>query len=88
MTFQIEGALYPDVEPPGELTTLADQVDFLARHIIHHPREVRLPALEEGGHGLAGLGGVPGVARYTHTLQTAGLTRRRLPPSAAPRIIS
>lgn len=31
MPFQIDGALYPDVAPPTELTTLADRVDFLAR---------------------------------------------------------
>ena len=31
MTFQIDGTLYPDVDPPDELTTLADRVDFLAR---------------------------------------------------------
>lgn len=31
MTFQIDGALYPDVEPPRELQTLADRVDFIAR---------------------------------------------------------
>jgi hypothetical protein len=30
-TFQIDGTLYPDVEPPTELMTLADRVDFLAR---------------------------------------------------------
>lgn len=27
----LDAALYPDVEPPAELTTLADQIDFLAR---------------------------------------------------------
>jgi hypothetical protein len=27
----IDGALYPDTEPPSELHTLADRVDFLAR---------------------------------------------------------
>ena len=27
----IDGTLYPDVEPPNQLETLADQVDFLAR---------------------------------------------------------
>lgn len=27
----IDGALYPDVDPPGELHDLAEQVDFLAR---------------------------------------------------------
>jgi hypothetical protein len=31
MSFQIDGALYPDVEPPCELATLGDQVEFLAR---------------------------------------------------------
>lgn len=29
--FAIDGALYPDIEPPNQLETLADQVDFLAR---------------------------------------------------------
>ena len=27
----IDGALYPDLEPPSELETLGDRVDFLAR---------------------------------------------------------
>lgn len=27
----IDGILYPDQEPPGDLPTLADRVDFLAR---------------------------------------------------------
>lgn len=27
----IDGSLYPDIEPPDELPTLADRVDFLAR---------------------------------------------------------
>ena len=27
----IDGALYPDTEPPETLETLADRVDFLAR---------------------------------------------------------
>jgi len=27
----IDGTLYPDMEPPEEITTLADQVDFIAR---------------------------------------------------------
>ena len=27
----IDGALYPDIEPPEELSGLAEQVDFLAR---------------------------------------------------------
>lgn len=27
----IDGALYPDVEPPRELITLSERVDFLAR---------------------------------------------------------
>ncbi len=27
----IDGALYPDTEPPEEIRTLADRVDFLAR---------------------------------------------------------
>ncbi|MBK9094392.1 MAG: hypothetical protein IPM84_16835 [Anaerolineae bacterium] len=31
MTLEIDGALYPDVDPPVELDTLGDQVDFLAR---------------------------------------------------------
>ncbi len=31
MTWQVDGALYPDVEPPEALNTLADQVDFIAR---------------------------------------------------------
>ena len=31
MSLRIDGALYPDVEPPSELKTLDDQVDFLAR---------------------------------------------------------
>ncbi len=31
MTLTIDGALYPDVDPPMELNTLGDQVDFLAR---------------------------------------------------------
>ena len=31
MPWQIDGALYPDIEPPSELRTLADRVDFLAR---------------------------------------------------------
>lgn len=31
MPFEIDGALYPDVEPPTTLKTLTDQVDFLAR---------------------------------------------------------
>lgn len=29
--FRIDGALYPDVEPPETLDTLSKQVDFLAR---------------------------------------------------------
>lgn len=29
--FRIDGALYPDVEPPETLDSLAEQVDFLAR---------------------------------------------------------
>jgi hypothetical protein len=29
--FQVDGTLYPDVEPPTGLVTLADRVDFLAR---------------------------------------------------------
>jgi len=57
MPFQIDGALYPDVEPPTELTTLADQVDFLARlsaaadfGVLPWPetvREIRKPAWRE-----------------------------------------
>jgi len=31
MTFPIDGTLYPDVEPPRELLTLVDRVDFIAR---------------------------------------------------------
>ena len=31
MAFQIDGSLYPDVEPPALLNTLEDQVDFIAR---------------------------------------------------------
>ncbi|NOZ05699.1 MAG: hypothetical protein GXP41_05020 [Chloroflexi bacterium] len=27
----IDGALYPDTEPPEEIRTLADRIDFLAR---------------------------------------------------------
>lgn len=27
----LDGALYPDVEPPARLTDLDDQIDFLAR---------------------------------------------------------
>ncbi len=29
--FQIDGALYPDVEPPAALNTLAEEIDFIAR---------------------------------------------------------
>lgn len=31
MPSPIDGALYPDVPPPGELNSLADRVDFLQR---------------------------------------------------------
>ena len=31
MAFKIDGTLYPDTEPPVELTGLADRVDFVAR---------------------------------------------------------
>ena len=31
MSFQIDGSLYPDIEVPDQLETLADRVDFLAR---------------------------------------------------------
>ena len=31
MTWQVDGALYPDVEPPDQIVTLADQIDFIAR---------------------------------------------------------
>ncbi|WP_423224959.1 hypothetical protein [Candidatus Amarolinea aalborgensis] len=31
MTLEIDGTLYPDVDPPMALDTLGDQVDFLAR---------------------------------------------------------
>ncbi len=31
MSWQIDGSLYPDIEPPVALTALADRVDFIAR---------------------------------------------------------
>jgi hypothetical protein len=31
VVFQIDGALYPDVDPPETLDTLGDQMDFIAR---------------------------------------------------------
>src|SRR5437867_5376686 len=31
MTFRIDGTLYPDLEPPDELRTLGDRIDFIAR---------------------------------------------------------
>jgi hypothetical protein len=31
VSFRIDGALYPDVDVPGDLPSLADQVDYLAR---------------------------------------------------------
>jgi len=31
VAFQIDGALYPDVDPPDALETLGDQIDFIAR---------------------------------------------------------
>ena len=31
MPFQIDGSLYPDIEVPDQLDTLADRVDFLVR---------------------------------------------------------
>ena len=31
MPFQIDGSLYPDVDPPTRLNTLSERVDFLAR---------------------------------------------------------
>jgi hypothetical protein len=31
MPFKTDGTLYPDTEPPVELKSLADRVDFLAR---------------------------------------------------------
>lgn len=31
MSFRIDGALYPDVDPPERLEGLADRVDFLTR---------------------------------------------------------
>jgi hypothetical protein len=31
VAFQIDGALYPDVDPPDTLETLGDQIDFIAR---------------------------------------------------------
>lgn len=31
MPFLIDGALYPDIDPPSNLDALEDQVDFLAR---------------------------------------------------------
>ncbi len=31
MTFRVDGALYPEVEPPLSLSTLAERIDFIAR---------------------------------------------------------
>ena len=31
MAFRIDGSLYPDMEPPDSLDTLAEQIDFIAR---------------------------------------------------------
>jgi hypothetical protein len=31
MTFQVDGALYPDVDPPNTLETREDKIDFIAR---------------------------------------------------------
>ena len=31
MTWRVDGALYPDIEPPDQIVTLADQIDFIAR---------------------------------------------------------
>ena len=31
MPFKIDGTLYPDTEPPTELNSLSERVDFLAR---------------------------------------------------------
>jgi len=31
LTWQIDGSLYPDIEPPNTLSTLAEQIDFVAR---------------------------------------------------------
>lgn len=31
MQLWIDGTLYPDVEPPDEIATLEDQIDFVAR---------------------------------------------------------
>ncbi len=31
MPFQIDGSLYPDIEAPASLDTVAERVDFLAR---------------------------------------------------------
>ena len=31
MAFKIDGTLYPDIEPPVELNSLAERVDFVAR---------------------------------------------------------
>jgi hypothetical protein len=31
VSFQIDGSLYPDTDPPSTLESLADRVDFLAR---------------------------------------------------------
>jgi hypothetical protein len=52
-----DATLYPDVDPPTELTTLADQVDFLARlcaawdfgvtPYIETIREIRRPEWKE-----------------------------------------
>ncbi len=31
MSFEIDGTLYPDVDPPDRLESLGDRIDFLAR---------------------------------------------------------
>jgi hypothetical protein len=31
MSFRIDGALYPDADPPASLDALGDRIDFLAR---------------------------------------------------------
>lgn len=31
MTFQVDGSLYPDTEPPQRLDSLAERIDFVAR---------------------------------------------------------
>lgn len=31
MAFQVDGALYPDIDPPATLDTREDKIDFIAR---------------------------------------------------------